>query len=150
VTRLAAPATDRMDSRCHLKPTTEGEVDRTPNTTGARDITRQEDRTHPAAADMYEPNPKHKLPWARGRRGSICPVVDAQALLATSETTSAAPAKRFATDGRMAFCGVQHAAGRWHGYPVTWKEVPGALRQKWLDEGRVKRSDVRAFWDRTP
>ncbi len=98
---------------------------------------------------VYEPNEKHKLPWARGARGSLCPQVDAQALLNTSETTVQAPSKRFATDGCRAFCGQEHAPARWHGYPVGWKEVPEPLRQKWLNEGRVRRSDVRKFWDGT-
>jgi hypothetical protein len=76
--------------------------------------------------------------------------VDAQGLLDVSETTGSMTAKRFATDGRSAFCGVQHSPGRWHGFPVGWKEVPGALRQKWLNEGRIRRSDVRTYWDSTP
>jgi hypothetical protein len=104
----------------------------------------------PATPDVYEGNPKHKLPWQRGQRGSLCPPVDAQVLLDSSETSADRPGQRFATDGRTAFCGKQHAPSRWHGYPIGWKEVPAALRQRWLNEGKVRRSDVRTYWDRTP
>ena len=122
-----------------------------PETANAADDAAPDHDVPPRSAiPVYEPNPKHKLPWARGARGSLCPAIDAQGLLDGSETSTAAPAKRFATDGRSAFCAVQHHPGRWHGYPVSWKEVPTPLRQKWLNEGRVRRSDVRAFWDRTP
>jgi hypothetical protein len=69
---------------------------------------------------LYEPNPKHKEPWQRGARGSLCPPdVDATALLATSETDPRHPGKRYATDGRRAYCGHEHALGRWHGFPSS-------------------------------
>lgn len=34
-----------------------------------------------------------------------------------------------------------------HGYPVGWIRVPERLRRKWMDEGRVRRRDIRAHWD---
>ena len=38
-------------------------------------------------ASLYEPNPKHKEPWQRGAKGSLCPKgADASALLAASVT----------------------------------------------------------------
>jgi hypothetical protein len=125
-------------------------MDRTSETLSVRDA---EDalgrRDLPVRSHIYEANDKHKLPWSRGARGSLCPQVDAQALLGASETSMQAPGKRFATDGRRAYYGQEHAPGRWHGYPVGWKEVPQALWQKWLNEGTVKRSDIHRFWDKT-
>jgi hypothetical protein len=96
---------------------------------------------------LYEPNPKHKEPWQRGRKGSICPKLrnpDAQALL---DGSLSAGDKRYATHDGRAFCAQAHAEGRWHGYPVGWKEVPEAVRRQFLASGQVKRSDIRNSWE---
>jgi hypothetical protein len=96
---------------------------------------------------QYEPNPKHKEPWQRGARGSLCPPdVDATALLAASVTDPKQPGKRFATDGRRAYCGHEHSPGCWHGFPVEWRQVPAKVRNDWLAAGLVNRRDVKAFW----
>jgi Zn-dependent peptidase ImmA (M78 family) len=96
---------------------------------------------------VYEPNPKHKEPWQRGARGSRCPKdADGPALLAASEIDPKHPGKRYATDGGQAYCGQQHLPGRWHGYPVKWREVPprhlatvgdGQARQQAGPEGEL-------------
>jgi len=97
----------------------------------------------------YEPNPKHKEPWQRGARGSLCPAhVDqsqAQKLLLTS--IEVAGKGRFGTDGATAFQAQRHAADAWHGYPVGWKEVPEPVRSRWISEGVVRRRDVKRRWD---
>ena len=77
----------------------------------------------------YEPNPKHKNPWQRGARGSLCPAeADGTALLAASEPDPDHVGKRFATDGHRAYCAHEHSPGRWHGFPVEWRKVPAKLR----------------------
>lgn len=93
---------------------------------------------------LYEPNPKHKEPWQRGARGSLCPKdVDAPALLAASVIDPKQPGKRYATDGHRAYCGQEHRPGRWHGYPVQWREVPAAIRRDWVTGGKVSKRDLK-------
>jgi hypothetical protein len=96
---------------------------------------------------VYEPNPKHKEPWQRGARGSLCPKdADGPALLAASQVDHKHPGKRYATDGHRAYCGQQHRPGRWHGYPVQWKEVPPAIRTSLVNEHQVSKRDIREYW----
>jgi hypothetical protein len=92
---------------------------------------------------VYEPNKKHKPIPTPGRHGSICPPdADGSALLMVSELRGQ---KRYATDGSAAFCAQQHDEERnaWHGYPVSWEEVPPTLVAQWVAEGRVERRTVR-------
>lgn len=98
-------------------------------------------------APLYEPNPKHKEPWQRGAKGSLCPIgVDASTLLAASVIDPKHPGKRFATDGNRAYCGQEHRPGRWHGYPVQWREVPATIRKDWVDSGKVSKRDLKEHW----
>src|SRR6266498_794827 len=96
---------------------------------------------------IYEGNPKHKEPWQLGRRGSLCPreitLAEAQELLNTSVAIGSV---RYATSNGKAFCAREHRTGMWHGYPVSWREVPALVRQNWEREGVVKRSDIRNNW----
>lgn len=96
----------------------------------------------------YEGNPKHKEPWQRGRRGSLCPTeIDpalAQHLLEESEIDGRA---RYSVYQGKAYCARQHQRDHWHGYPVGWKEVPPLIRHKWRSEGRVTRREIKRFWD---
>jgi len=58
---------------------------------------------------VYEPNPKHKEPWQRGARGSLCPRdADGPALLTATQVDPKHPGKRYATDGHRAYCGQEH------------------------------------------
>jgi hypothetical protein len=97
----------------------------------------------------YVGNPKHKRGRNRGRRGSYCPgdIDDAraQALLDASIAVGRA-SKRYSTDGRRAFCAQCHDATRneWHGYPVSWHEVPPAVRAQWVHDGLVDSKAMRA------
>lgn len=97
----------------------------------------------------YEPSDKHKLPWQRGRRGSLCPdeitLEDAQRMLTEGLALPGAD-KRFGTDGERAFCAQEHAPGRWHGYPVGWEEVPPTLREAFRAKRGVGRRAQRRFW----
>jgi hypothetical protein len=95
----------------------------------------------------YEPNPKHKEPWQRGARGTLCPEdVDGPALLAASEVDPSSPGKRYATDGQRAYCGHEHSPGCWHGFLVEWRKVPAEIRNAWIAEGRVRKRTVKEFW----
>jgi hypothetical protein len=95
----------------------------------------------------YEGNPKHKEPWQRCRRGSLCPAeitaTLAQQLLTASELVENA---RYATHGGIAYCARCHGDDHWHGYPVGWVEVPESLRRRWKREGRVSAQDMRQHW----
>jgi hypothetical protein len=98
-------------------------------------------------APVYESNPKHKEPWQRGLRGSLCPKdADGPALLAASQLDPKHPGKRYATDGQRACCGQEHRPGRWHGYPVQWREVPSAIRTSLVTEHQVSKRNIREYW----
>lgn len=98
---------------------------------------------------IYECNPKHKLPWQRGRKGSLCPEqmgASPQDLLQDSVLWS--DGKRYALCDGRAYCAQESGSNRWHGYPVGWVEVPEALRRKWRDEGKITKKDMRANWEK--
>jgi len=96
----------------------------------------------------YESSPKHKEPWQRGRRGVLCPrefdAEHARQLLADSEPDGDV---RYAVHEGRAYCARRHGPDDWHGYPIGWIRVPERLRRRWMDEGRVRRRDIRAHWD---
>ncbi len=97
----------------------------------------------------YAPNPKHKEPWQRGRRGSICPreisEEQAQQLLNDSVLVDQ---KRYAVHEGRPYCAQDDGIGGWHGYPIGWKEVPTALRTRWQKrENRVRKRDIDRFWE---
>lgn len=96
----------------------------------------------------YEGNPKHKEPWQRGRRGSLCPNETdlrlATTLLAQSEVSGR---KRYAAYQGKAYCAREHRDGLWHGYPVGWSEVPPEVRSLLVQKGRVTHREVKRYWD---
>jgi hypothetical protein len=97
----------------------------------------------PPVEPTYEPNPKHKPIPQPGRRGSICPPgADGPGLLKVSDQIDR---QRYATDGTQAFMAQCHDSVRnlWHGYPVSWDEVPPKLVAKWISEAKVDRRTVR-------
>ena len=98
----------------------------------------------------YEGSVKHRDPWQPGRRGTLCPKgVDqrtAQRLL--DDSVPVGDARRYAVHESRAYRAQrQHDSDVWHGYPVGWVEVPPSLRNRWIKEGRLRRSDVRKHWD---
>ncbi len=97
---------------------------------------------------VYEGNPKHKLPWQSGRKGSLCPpdigIDRARELLRTS---IAEGNRRYAVDQGRPFCAQPNSAkNRWHGYPIGWVEVPDSLRERLRVAFHVSNSEVRRFW----
>ncbi len=93
---------------------------------------------------IYEPNDKHKKPWQRGRKGSLCPPeLDREAVKTLLRESVPWEKQRYVCkDGRF-YCAKEHAKGRWHGHPVSWREVPEPIRREWLREGRIRRADLR-------
>lgn len=58
--------------------------------------------------------------------------------------------KRYATDGHgRPFCARAHepGKGRWHGYPVGWKEVPIPVQKILLQKGLVSARQIGHFWE---
>lgn len=104
-----------------------------------------------SARVLYEPNDKHKKPWQRGKRGSLCPPhvtrEEAQDMLARSVAYGT---RRFATDGVRPYCAQQHTEDRWHGYPVGWEEVPPTVRAELMSQGGVSRRHIRQHWRGDP
>ena len=107
--------------------------------------------------NLYRGNPKHKEPWQRGRKGSLCPSPKAmpelcpQALLDSSMEFEN---KRYATQDGIAFQALCEAKNNdednvlyWHGFPVGWSEVPSRILKDWLKKRKIKRNDVRKFWE---
>ena len=96
----------------------------------------------------YECSPKHKRPWQRGRRGSLCPKAmdeaTAESLLSDSEQVRN---RWYAVHEGRAYCAQDDGADVWHGYPVGWVDVPESLRRKWRKEGRLRKRDMRTHWD---
>lgn len=95
---------------------------------------------------VYQGNPKHKDPWQRGRRGSLCPRhADSNVLLATSVADPRKPSRRYATDGRDAYEGkpsnVVDSDGNdvWHGFPIPWSRVPPSVQRTWINAGLIRR-----------
>lgn len=96
----------------------------------------------------YEPNPKHKEPWQRGRRGSLCPknltIKDVLRLL-REESVLHGQARYAIHEGR-AFKATANHEGIWHGWPVGWVEVPESLRLQWRKEDKLKKRDMTRYW----
>lgn len=104
-----------------------------------------------ASVVKYVPSDKHKHPWQRGRKGSLCPrdlEVDPQVLLDGSAWSPREPNKRWATDGTRAFCAMRTSDDEWHGFPVRFFEVPADICRRWEAEGlasrHAQRADLRA------
>lgn len=114
---------------------------------GDESVSAQKAAASAAEPLVYEPNPKHKEPWQRGARGSRCPrEADGPALLAASEVDPKHPSKRYATDGDHAYCGQEHLPGRWHGYPVKWREVPPTIWREWVTGNRISKRALKENW----
>ena len=104
----------------------------------------------------YVPKEKHKDPFQRGRKGTLCPpaselpVDKAQALLDGSDPDPRLKqVERWATDGRLAYCGRPYDRKRrlaWYGFPVGWIRVPERLRRKWIKAGAADRATMYCFW----
>ena len=99
--------------------------------------------------DRYVPNPKHKEPWQRGQRGSLCGDADGRALFAGATPDPVNQNLRWATDGERFYAArsARHvdATGdlHWHGYPVPNLDVPAIVMRGWVESGTVTRRVAR-------
>lgn len=116
------------------------------------------------SALRYKGSPRHKLWGPHGAGGSLCPEwthdvkaanddgnkgdVDkhpwsetlAQQLLNKSVLVGK---KRYATARNVAFCAQPSNDGTWHGYPVSWNEVPVNVQRALINNREVTRADIR-------
>lgn len=95
------------------------------------------------SAICYEPNPKHKEPWHHGRSGTLCPRWSWEQAQQILDQSVVEGQQRYGVAEGMAFKGHEHMLGRWHGHPVAWNEVPPAIVNRWLQERRVTRREVK-------
>jgi hypothetical protein len=99
---------------------------------------------------VYRPNPKHREPWQRGRKGSLCEkeltLEDAQRLLDESVPDPSGK-KRYAVRNERAYAGAEARPGDWHGWPVGWVEVPPLVRIGFERAGKLSNRARRRFWD---
>lgn len=102
--------------------------------------------------DVYAANPRHKQPWQVGARGTLCPPdVDGPALFESATTDPRSPGKRYNTDGERAYCAhpdIKNSPDTtqvvtWHGFPVSWRDVPTTVQRQWITEGRIARLRLR-------
>jgi hypothetical protein len=98
----------------------------------------------------YERNPKHKEPWQPGRKGAICPSWSHSHVQQLLESSIQVGKKRFATLNQLPFAAQEHGKNVWHGYPVSWSEVPYTVRKSFVDAGLVKKSSIRSYWTDLP
>lgn len=99
---------------------------------------------------LYEGNEKHKYPWQAGRRGSLCPtevtVEMAQEIL-FERSVADGDKQRFGADSSgRAYCARSHREGRWHGYPVGWKEVPVKFQKALHYLGLVTTRELKKYY----
>jgi len=101
-------------------------------------------------ADIYVPNPRHKHPWQSGTRGTLCPRdADGPALFDHASVDPRNPGKRYGTDGARAYCAYCNNTVdpdgnvAWHGFPISWTDVPTAVQKEWIAPGRIKRLRLR-------
>lgn len=94
----------------------------------------------------YQGNPKHKEPWQRGRRGSLCPKhANSADLLAGSVLDPRRSDRRYATDGEHAYEGKpsnvvdMNGDDVWHGFPIPWSRVPPSVQRAWINAGLIRR-----------
>lgn len=101
---------------------------------------------------VYEPNPKHKEPWQRGRKGTLCPHTTLLNPSAMLKKSILAHKKRYAIFEGTAFAAQCHkvdqatATEYWHGYPEAWMNIPPFLIKQWIEEGRLTKKDIRRAW----
>ena len=117
----------------------------------------------------YKGSPRHKLWGPHGVGGSICPDwthdvqsanedgndedsnkgdVDkhpwpetvAQTLLDKSIPDGK---RRYATARSLPFCAQSDGHGTWHGYPISWREVPASVKRAMIERGDVTMRDIK-------
>ena len=101
-----------------------------------------------ASGLVYRASPKHCEPITAEKPGTKCPrwsAARAQELLDQSEAMGH---KRVVTRHGLAFVAQLTGDGTWHGYPEAWDQIDGEIRKRWLEEGRLRRRDLRQWASR--
>jgi hypothetical protein len=119
-------------------------------------------------SSRYRGSPKHKNRPSRGRKGTFCPEWThdfakgryqgdpfdhpwdrtlAHEMFTQSEADPAGSGKRYATMQGIAFAAQETGDGTWHGYPEPWNKVPAALKDNWLDQGKVTTASLKRYMD---
>ena len=101
-----------------------------------------------SAGLIYRKSPKHCDPITAEKPGTKCPrwsEARAQELLDTSLPMGQ---RRVNTRHGLAFIAADSNDGTWHGYPEAWDKIEGAIRSRWLAEGRIRRRDLRQWASR--
>ena len=80
----------------------------------------------------------YRHPWERTQAHAML----AQSVLAGDD-------RRYATGRGIAFVAVPSGDGTWHGYPLPWKDVPRDVRNTFIRERRVRRSETRRTANQT-
>lgn len=97
---------------------------------------------------VYESNPKHREPWQRGEKGSLCDKTVWPLATQLLQESVLVGRMRYAVHDGKAYCAKEHRPGRWHGHPVGWKEVPPRLRTLWTKQQRVSKRQIDTYWRR--
>ncbi len=117
----------------------------------------------------YRGSPKHKNRPGTGAKGTLCPEwthaveqrsFDGETYTHPWHNTAAhrlfvgavvhSDGRRYATERGIAFEAKPTADGTWHGYPIPWESVPPAIKDRWIEERKVSRRDVKLFRHRDP
>lgn len=120
------------------------------------------------STSRYRGSLKHKNRPAPGRKGTICPEwthhtigggfegdpfghpwqdTAAHTMFEESDLDPDGSGKRYATRNGIAFVAQETKDGTWHGYPEPWNKIPAALKDRWLDAGKVTPRDLRRYKD---
>lgn len=117
---------------------------------------------------QYRGSPKHKNRPTAERKGTLCPEwthdaagngyghdpsthswKDTEAHKLFGESIHLEDGRRcFATARGIAFQAKPTRDGTWHGYPVPWETLPADIVDKWVDEKKVTRKQVKEYWRR--
>jgi len=120
----------------------------------------------PKPQALYRGSQKHKNRPTAERKGTLCPewthvaagggyrsdpfTHDWQSTKAQQLFENALPygngRRRFATAQGIAFEAKPTEDGTWHGYPVPWEAVPCDVVKKWMEEGKVTRTQIKRYW----
>ncbi|MBV9786276.1 MAG: hypothetical protein JO264_20940 [Acidisphaera sp.] len=118
-----------------------------------------------ATTPIYRGSSKHKNRPANEQKGTLCPewthkttlggfATDVHAhdwketpaaVLFAEAKIDEVSGRRYATARGIAFEAKSTADGSWHGYPISWENVPVAIKNGWLKSGAVSKRDVKKF-----
>ena len=111
----------------------------------------------------YVGSPKHKNRPVRGPKGTLCPEWTHQtphaglgddvlvhpwdqteaSRLFNAALIDSTSGRRFATARGIAFEAKSTADGTWHGYPISWENVPDWIKRQWIAELKVTRREIK-------